>query len=411
MDAASSHASRGTVGAVTGASSEGRSVTIVVIDGDGELAQLGPLVVPTPWWPDVLPIAEAHPGLAVLRLLSAVPAPGLRVGGTVTYLAEPLSGDLVPAATPALSTRPWPGALHEDALRLPWAQSGGPAEDLEWACTNVVATGAPTQHRTWNLSAIWAIPTANGDAWLKCVPPFSQHESAVLDFLGDHPVPRLIASSGHRQLLHAMPGENGYGATFAQRRVLIDELVTIQRSTIARTSELLDRGVPDRRWPALLRAAADVVERRLPADPRLRQLLGTADARIAALDACGLPDVLVHGDAHGGNARIGSGAGRGIWFDWSDAYIGHPLLDVAVLERPGTAHRAALIEHWLDAWRSSMPGSNPRRAWELIRPLAALGDAVVYQGFLDRIEQSERIYHLEDVLPCLERAAALAAQG
>ena len=58
-----------------------------------------------------------------------------------------------------------------------------------------------------------------------------------------------------------------------------------------------------------------------------------------------------------------------------------------------------------------MPGSDPHRAWALLRPLAALGDAVVYQGFLDQIEQSERIYHLEDVLPCLERAAALAAEG
>jgi hypothetical protein len=396
---------------VTVASSAGRSVAIVVVDGDRDLAQLDPFVVETPWWPDVLPIVEARPGLAVLRLLSAVPAPGVRIGGTVTYLAEPLSGALAPVATPAFSTRPWPGALHEDALRLPWAVPGGPAEDLEWACTHVKPTGLPTQHRTWNLSAIWTIPTTDGDAWLKCVPPFSQHESAVLDFLGGHPVPRLIASSGHRQLLQAMPGENGYSATLAERRVLVDELVSIQHSSIGRTSELMDRGVPDRRWPALLRAAADVVDRRLPADPRLRHLLATADARIAAIDACGLPDVLVHGDAHGGNARIGPGTGRGIWFDWSDARIGHPLLDVAVLERPGTVHRAALISHWLDAWGSSMPGSDPQRAWELVRPLAALGDAVVYQGFLDQIEQSERIYHQEDVVPCLERAAALAAEG
>ena len=396
---------------MTVASSGGRSVTIVVVDGDRDLAQLDPFAVETPWWPDVLPIVEAHPGLAVLRLLSAEPAPGARIGGTVTYLAEPLSGALAPAATPAFSTRPWPGALHEDALRLPWAVPGGPAEDLEWACTHVEPTGPPTQHRTWNLSAIWTIPTTNGDAWLKCVPPFSQHESAVLDLLSGHSVPRLIASSGHRQLLQAMPGENGYGATLAERRVLVDELVSIQRSSIGRTSELMDRGVPDRRWPALLRAAADVVDRRLPADPGLRHLLATADARIAAIDACGLPDVLVHGDAHGGNARLGPGTGRGIWFDWSDARIGHPLLDVAVLERPGTAHRAALIGHWLDAWGSTMPGSNPQRAWELVRPLAALGDAVVYQCFLDQIEQTERIYHQEDVLPCLERAAALAAEG
>lgn len=387
---------------------EGRTVTVVVLHGDDGLVQLEPLDVPTPWWPDVLPIVGAYPGLAVLRLLSGEPAPGMRIGGHVTYLAEPLAPSLASVAAHELRTRPWPGSLGEDALRLPWATPGGPAEDLEWACALVDRTGTPTQHRTWNLSAIWTIPTASGEVWLKCVPPFSQHESAILGYLGDHPVPRLIASSGHRQLLEAMPGDNGYGASLAERRALIDELVTIQHSTIARTSELLEMGVPDGRWPELLRAAGDVVDRQLPADPRLRRLLDTADARLAALEACGLPDVLVHGDAHGGNARVGPGTGRGIWFDWSDARVGHPLLDVAVLARPGTADRGALVEHWLGAWRSAVPGSDPQRAWELVRPLAALGEAVVYQGFVDRIERSERVYHLEDVVPCLERAAALA---
>jgi Phosphotransferase enzyme family len=396
---------------VTEEPSEKRSITIVVLDADGNLGELGPFVAATPWWPDTLPIGEVYPGLAVLRLLSATPAPGARIGGDVTYLAEPLSGELAPKRR-ALGTTPWPGTLHDDVLRLPWATPGGPADDLAWACSHLERAGAPTQYRTWNLSAIWTIPTTRGDAWLKCVPPFSQHESVVLDFLADLPgvaVPRLIASSGHRQLLASMPGDNGYRATLAQRRVLVDELVSIQRSTVQRTGELLDRGVPDRRWPALLQAAANVVDRQCPRDPRLHQLLVSADARIAAIDACGLPDVLLHGDAHGGNARIGSGTGNGIWFDWADARIGHPLLDVAVLERPRTLHRAVLLEHWLGAWRAAIPGSDPWRAWELVRPLAALGDAVVYQGFVDQIEESERIYHLEDVPMCLERAAELAA--
>jgi Phosphotransferase enzyme family len=387
----------------------GRTVTIVVIDEDGVVGQLAPIDVATPWWPDVMPIVEVHPGLAVLRLLHGEPAPGRRIGGSVTYLAEPLSSPLA-ATVPALRTRPWLGALHEDALRLPWAEPGGPAADLAWACEHVELDGAPMQHRTWNLSAVWTIPTKGGDAWLKCVPPFSAHEPAVLELLADHPVPRLLASSGHRQLLAAMPGEDGYAATLAERRVLIDQLVTIQRSTVERIAELLGRGVPDRRLPELLQAAADVVDRALPDDPRLRSLLDGADARIDAIGSCGLPDVLVHGDAHGGNARIGPGTGRGIWFDWSDARIGHPLLDVAVLERPGTASRAELIEHWLGAWRAAIPGSDPHRAWALIRPLAALGDAVVYQGFLDGIERSERIYHLEDVVLCLQRAAELSLE-
>jgi phosphotransferase family enzyme len=381
-------------------------VTVVLADGAAVVGQLGPLQVSTPWWPDVVPIVTALPGLAVLRLLDGTPAPGSNAGGDVTYLAEWLPPRLAPQPQVTWQVRPWHGSLHDDALRLPWAVPGGPAADLEWASALVERTGPPTQYRTWNLSAIWSIPTTNGLVWVKSLPPFCVHESVILARLAAHPVPRLLASSGHRELLEDLPGENGYDATHAEHCALIDELVKLQRATATTTSELLAAGVPDRRWPALLRAATDVVERVLPSNRALAQLLETADRRIAAIEACGLPDVLVHGDAHPGNARIGPGTGRGIWFDWGDARVGHPLLDLAVLERPETRGRDALVTHWLDAWRDAVPGSDPHRAWTLVRPLAALGDAVVYQCFLDQIEPSERIYHRDDVVPCLLRAAA-----
>jgi hypothetical protein len=40
----------------------------------------------------------------------------------------------------------------------------------------------------------------------------------------------------------------------------------------------------------------------------------------------------------------------------------------------------------------------------LIGPIAALRGALVYQGFLDGIEPSERIYHEADVPASLRRA-------
>ncbi|HEV3211902.1 MAG TPA: aminoglycoside phosphotransferase family protein [Acidimicrobiales bacterium] len=388
----------------------GRTVTLVVVEGDGVDGQLEPFEVSTPWWQDVEPIVATYPGLAVLRLLEATPMPGAVCGGQVTYLVERLPEELASRATEPWPIRPWHGSLHDDPLRAPWAMPGGPAADLAWACTQVERTGDPTQHRTWNLSAIWSIPTTEGDVWLKCVPSFFRHEAGILAWLDGHRVPRLIAARGHRELLESLPGEDGYDATLDQHRVLIDELVALQLATVATTNELLGLGVPDRRWASLVAAASDVVTRRLPRNAELGALLDTADARVAAIEACGLPDVLVHGDAHGGNARVGPGTGGGIWYDWGDARVGNPLLDVAVLERPRTLHRDALLAHWLEAWRAAVPGSDPHRAWPLIRPLAALGDAVVYQGFLDRIEASEQIYHRDDVVPCLLRAASAAGQ-
>jgi hypothetical protein len=360
----------------------------------------------------MVPVAATLPGIAVLRLVTATPAPDHVMGGTVTYLAERLP--------PALShvddasswdTVPWPGALRDDPLRHPWAKPGGPADDLAWVHDQVRVIGPPEQQRTWNLSAIWRIPTDDGDAWLKCVPPFSRHEAAVLEVLQGRAVPRLLAAEGHRELLAPMPGEDGYASTVEQRTALIDELVGLQQFTAEHLDVLVARGVPDRRWATLTPLVAGVVERWAPGDADLRWLLDTMEDRVAAIETCGLPDVLVHGDAHGGNARVGPDAGRGVWFDWSDARIGHPMLDLEVLEIPYVAHqRDALLAHWLEAWRRAVPGSDPERAWRLVRPLTTLGDALVFQTFLDGIEADERVYHQDDPPRLLRAAAAVAAE-
>jgi hypothetical protein len=364
-----------------------------------------PFEVATPWWLDVAPIVERVPGIAVLRMLDVEPPPGLMIGGRVTYLVEPLDD----AGGRNLGRlREWGGTLTADPLRMPWANPGGPAADLAWAAAQVQITGPPLQQRTWNLSAIWSLPTGDGRVWMKCLPPFYRHEPAVLRLLSDQRVPRVLAAGGHRMLLADLPGEDGYHASLHTRRMLIDLLVDLQISTIDRIGELAAVGVPDRRWAPLLAAAEAVVLRRAPDDAALRQLIDTADERIAAIDECGLPDVLVHGDAHAGNARVGAGADPGIWFDWGDCRIGHPLLDVGVLLRSGTEHAGARVAHWLDRWKQSLPGTDPHRAWQLVRPLAALGDAVVYQGFLDGIEATEWPYHVNDVLPCLAKAVELA---
>jgi hypothetical protein len=386
-----------------------RSVTLVAVGRDGRLlGAMEPFDVATPWWQDVELIVEHVPGIAVLRILEGEPAPGHVMGGRVTYLAQRL-GEATPGIKAGLGPlRAWDGHLTSDARRMPWAKAGGPEADLAWAAAEVHVTGPPLQHRTWNLSAIWSLPTRQGRVWLKCVPPFFRHEAAVLGLLSAERVPRLIATDAHRMLLAELPGEDGYAASLAARRELINLLIELQFSTRHRIEEFASAGVPDRRWGVLLAAVDDLVARRAPDDPVLRRLLEGAEERVAAIEECGLPYVLVHGDAHSGNARIGAAADPGIWFDWGDCTIGHPLLDVAVLLRPGTQHADELIAHWLDCWRLSLPGSDPHRAWQLAKPLAALANALVYQGFLDRIEGSERPYHEGDVLPWLAQAAVLA---
>jgi len=393
----------------------GRIVTVVVSNRDGEvLGQLDPFEVETPWWQETEPVQRRFPELAVLRLIAAEPSPGAHDrGGTVTYLAE-LRGTGAPRR---LELRPCDVTVDDHPLRMPWACPGSPDDDLEWASGFVRPTGPPIQHRTWNLSALWSFPTSAGRVWLKCVPPFFAHEAAVLRLLAAAredgragpagATPKVMAAAGHRILLAGMPGRDGFHAPLGESKRLVDLLVGLQAATADRQGELRSAGVPDARWPALLDELEALVARRAPENRHLRALLEEGTARAAAIDDCGLPEALVHGDAHPGNARVGTEPP--VWFDWGDSRIGNPLLDLAVLERAPAGERAALERHWLAAWRRARPGSEPERAWRLLRPLAVLRTAAVYQGFLDHIEPSERVYHEGDVAPALARASRLAA--
>jgi hypothetical protein len=51
---------------------------------------------------------------------------------------------------------------------------------------------------------------------------------------------------------------------------------------------------------------------------------------------------------------------------------------------------------------------NCQRAEDLIAPLAAARQALIYQTFLDAIEPSEHPYHAGDPAPWLARAVDLA---
>ncbi|RQX47938.1 aminoglycoside phosphotransferase family protein, partial [Micromonospora chalcea] len=57
-------------------------------------------------------------------------------------------------------------------------------------------------------------------------------------------------------------------------------------------------------------------------------------------------------------------------------------------------------------WRTDVPGSDPHRAVDLLRPVAPLRLAAVYAMFLAAIEPGEHPYHVHDVPAALARAAA-----
>jgi hypothetical protein len=399
-----------------------RIVTLVLVDGGGDaLGALPPFTVPTPWWPEVAEIVEHVHGaygidVVVLRLLDAVadPRDPFGMGGSVTYVAE-----LVGGVDPPASLGTWSGTLDDHPLRAGWARPGGPAADVSWAAAALARLGRPVmgpalQLKTWNLSSIWRLDTADGRVWIKVVPPFFAHEGRILDALSAlaAPVPTVLAFDGARMLMADIPGEDQYHAAPELLARMVDLLVELQLPWLGRSAELVELGLHDWRRASFISQAIAVVDRaghglggEVARD--CSRLLATLDERMASIESCGLPATLVHGDFHPGNLRYDGSCL--VLLDWGDCGVGHPLLDLpAFLDRVPESEVPALRSRWLAAWAAAVPGSDPGRAAELMAPVAALRQAIIYRRFLDGIEPSERIYHETDVPAWLGRAATLA---
>lgn len=390
-----------------------RDAALVLCLPTGELlGETTVFEVPSPYPQEAGPLvdaARADLGIEVtmLRLLDIEHRTGDEAD-LVRYLAEV-------AAPPAMAlSSVGAAAVANESHRMPWARPGGPARHLDWArreleAAGIAQTAPPRQVRSWNLSSLWSMPTTHGTHWLKVVPPFFAHEGAVIGRMSRHPVPRVLAHEGGMLLLEEIPGDDLYESTLEQACAMVDLLVAMQLDTVGRLDGLFAIGLPDWRVPALVAPAGrllDVWGAQLDPTDRaaVAELVDSLDMRAARLEECGLPDTLVHGDFHGGNVR-GSGLELTL-LDWGDSGVGHPLLDVAAFtERMPPAHAEAVRRHWAAAWNTAVPGSDAARAATLIAPVAALRQAIVYQGFLDRIEPDERVYHAEDPPLWLRRAA------
>lgn len=418
-----------------------RRVTLVLCRAGGEvLGALEPVELASSWWAvvaDVVAAVRERDGLdvTVLRLLAADRPPSEN-GAHLVELAEVDDGARLARARLGPVPRLPDGVLADHPLRASYARPGGPAVDLAWADDVLAArgtprTGRPEQFRTWNLSAIWRLPTWDGFTWLKVVPRFFAHEGAMLDLVRQvsAAVPPLLGHAPGRVLLSEVPGEDLYRAPVDVLVEMVPLLVGVQAALADRAADIVATGAFDWRPASFDALARDVVERNAasldsPTREALGDLLTDLPRRHAAVQACGIPNTLVHGDFHPGNVRGVArtaaaapgggpgGTGKLVLMDWGDSGLGHPLLDqAAFLEFVRPEDGARVREVWSAAWRSAVPGSDPDRAASLLAPLAAVRQAVIYQVFLDRIEPAERVYHVADPSMWLGKAAAAYRSG
>lgn len=404
-----------------------RLVTLVLCDSTGNLlGELPPVRCTPQYWPelaDVVATARSHAGVdvTVLRLLTAGPG---QAGGAVSYLAQLAPDAPTPELAP-VSVQYAAAAASDPAHRLWWAQPAG----LDWVEDWVDAVLAPHgasrtgplhQQKSWNLSCVLTAATTAGLVWFKAVPPFLADEGGIVArvaLVDPHLTPAIL---GHHPDLRAVlmadvDGEDQWG--LAHDRVIgamLDRWVAAQAALVDDVAHCLSAGAADSRSSSIVagvRRTLDVPETRATLSAAeldaLERMADDLPGLLAEIQACGLPDTLVHGDLHPGNwRRLGN---QLTLLDWGDCRVGNPVLDMrAFLERIEDAgQRLRTGARWVQAWQRRVPGCDPQRAADLAAPVAELCAAVTYQGFLDHIEVTERPYHRADPVDRLRAALAV----
>ena len=294
-------------------------------------------------------------------------------------------------------------------LRPPWYTPGWHAEARAWAVTALARAGLPpigpaVQLRSWQRSAILRIPTAEGAAFFKAVPPVFGHEPALTAALAAADPARFagpVALDRERGwlLMRELPGPTletlRAEGDVARWQAALAAFAEVQIATAGRLGELRALGVPERPLATLAARLAPLLAdtaATLPGRPaglsageraRLRALAPRLQAMADELAAYGLPPALEHGDFWAG--QVVATTDGYAFLDWSDSSIAHPFFSLLLFlveiedffpRAPGVRER--LRDAYLEPWARLAPGADLARAFELAQPLAALHHALSY---------------------------------
>jgi hypothetical protein len=308
-------------------------------------------------------------------------------------------------------------ALPADHPLTPaWTQPGWYADALAWIDERVERTGPPTQIRSWGLSNVLRVPTTSGDVYFKALvhsstvvpdrpdasPLLFAHEPRLLDQLSTlrpGEVVRPIAIDEDRVWL-LLPD---LGAPLAQQTELgfwVDALqahARLQRSFTDSPDDLLAMSCVDRRLGTLPHEldrlfGANPVTAQLSAEEREQLPALSKDLResIDELASIGIPETLLHGDLHAGNIAVPDGVP--IAFDWTDAAVSHPFLDLVTFlgDRSELSRSPRATDAYLAVWQDFAPLPALRRALDLADRLGALHQAITSFHLADNVSGPSR---------------------
>lgn len=293
--------------------------------------------------------------------------------------------------------------------RAPWEQPGWLRPTVAWITDQlrqigIPATGPVEQVKHWVLSCILRMPTAQGWVYFKAGngTPLMVNEAVLIQLLARlYPavMPRPLAIDAARDwsLLADFGSEIGWTAPVETREAALTAFAALQIASAAAVDELLTCGCIDRRLPKVIEEIPPLLndsvllamldpaqqERLLAAAPRLGELC-------TQMAAYHVPATLVHGDLHMSNIARGEAHGESqgfIFFDWSDACVAHPFMDViAILHEKDETVQTRLRDAYLAAWTPYASSERLLELWQLAYPICALHQAVSYRYIAHHIE-------------------------
>ncbi|HEY3558567.1 MAG TPA: aminoglycoside phosphotransferase family protein [Kribbella sp.] len=319
---------------------------------------------------------------------------------------DPINYLLLPLGEPLAS-----GDSAYDDL-APWTRAEWYDEAPQWIARHVTATGPWRQVKSWGLSNVLRIPTADGDVYFKALSHASTRPDA-LPFLFAHE-PRFLQ---HASL--ARPGAVPAPLAVDEQRawMLLPDLGTplaneddltlwidavrnharLQRSYVTEPERLLSYSCADRRL-AVLDAELDrllepnTLTRHLdPAEQaKLTHRAKQLHEAINELAEIGVPETLLHGDLHPRNLAVRDG--QVLAFDWTDAALAHPFLDLVtfVEKRSPLSADPRVRDAYLGEWEEYAAPADLRRALTLAEELGTLYQTITYLHLVDHLAGPSR---------------------
>jgi len=271
--------------------------------------------------------------------------------------------------------------------------------DESLAAHNTIRRGPPQEVRVMPWSAVYRVATDRGDFYFKACGPSQAHEPALAVWLAaarpDCMIPVWAAGAargwylmpdGGPTLTSAIAAGGDDEAAHWQRVLALQ--AGVQRDVMPAADELLRLGVLDRRpavLPGLFAALLARPEPLLVGQPdaltpgdvaNLDALLPHLTAICTELGTIGPPDTFVHDDFHEDHifaARRPDGSWRYVFFDFGDACIGHPFMQLVSQPRFASNRfgievdpvQEMLRENYLSYWQDFATPDTLQRAMTL----------------------------------------------